>query len=75
MEPHLVVLCEANQDDAYLCLELAQAYDRQGKTKEATDQVGRFRQMKLGDKRSQMWRYLRGLGLGKYVDDMPSAAQ
>jgi hypothetical protein len=72
MEPHLMVLVEQNRDDAYLCLDLAQAYDRQGKTKEAVEQIDRFREMKLGDKRTQMWRYLRGLGLGKYIDEPPS---
>lgn len=71
IETHLRYLLETNPDEPYLRLDLAQALDRQGKTEDARAQIEVFRGLRLGDDRKNAWRYLRGLELGKYVDEAP----
>jgi tetratricopeptide (TPR) repeat protein len=74
IESHLQYILERNPNEPYMRLDLASALDRQGKTKEAKDQVERFRQLRLRDDQRKAWRYLRGLGLGKYIDEVPGPA-
>ena len=68
IQSHAQYILEQKPDEPFMRLDLAQAFDRQGKTEEAKEQVERFRQLRLGDEQRRAWRYLRGLGLGKYVD-------
>ena len=75
IESHVQYILESNPDDPYLRLDLAQAFDRQDKTKEAKEEIERFRKLRLGDNRRKAWQYLRGLGLGKYVDEIPVQQQ
>lgn len=75
IESHLQYILESNPDEPYLRLDLAQAFDRQGKTKEAKEEIERFRKLRLGDNRRKVWQYLRGLGLGKYVDEISAQQQ
>ncbi|MEX0677027.1 MAG: fused MFS/spermidine synthase [Pirellulales bacterium] len=74
IEAHLQYILKGKPDEPYLRLDLAQAFDRQGKAKEAKDQIELFRRLPLGDQRRKAWRYLRTLGLGKYVDEVPAEA-
>jgi spermidine synthase len=75
IESHLQHILETRPDEPYLRLDLAQAFDRQGKTKEAQEQIERFRRLRLGEDRRKVWKYLRGLELGKYVDEAPAGEQ
>ncbi|MGD9724423.1 MAG: fused MFS/spermidine synthase [Pirellulales bacterium] len=71
---HLIYVLNRNADDPYLRLDLANALDRQGKVDEARQQIELFRQLKLRGDQRNVWRYLRGLGLGKYIDELPPPA-
>jgi spermidine synthase len=63
-EPHLRWLAEAEPDDPYLRLDLAQALDRQGKRDEAGAEVARA--LPELEDRSAIWRQLERRGLGRY---------
>ncbi len=65
---HLERLVESAPDDPYLRLELARNFDLQGKSSEASHEVDEFRRRWNGENREGVWRYLRSLELGKYVD-------
>jgi spermidine synthase len=67
-EPHLRWLAEAEPDDPYLRLDLAQALDRQGKSDEARGEVARVRAMPELEDRAAVWRHLERRGLGRYGD-------
>jgi spermidine synthase len=67
-ERHLVRLLDETPNDPHLRLDLARAFDRQGKTDEARAQVEEFRARWDGTNGTAVWRYLRNLELGKYVD-------
>jgi hypothetical protein len=65
---------EQSPDEPFMRLDLASALDHQGKTKEAKEQIEQFRRLRLRDDQRKAWRYLRGLGLGKYIDQIPTPA-
>jgi predicted Zn-dependent protease len=67
-EPHLLKLLVATPNDPFLRLDLARSLDRQGKVEEARAQVDEFRTRWDGANGPAVWRYLRTLGLGKYID-------
>lgn len=71
LEPHLQVLLQGTPDDPYLRLDLMRALDRQGKTAAARAQLDEFRTRWDGKDGQAVWRYLRSLGLGPYVDAAP----
>lgn len=70
-ENHLLHLVNGAPSDAFLRLELARALHRQGKTEDARKQVDEFRARWDGTNGPAVWRYLRTLGLGVYVDTLP----
>jgi len=70
-EKHLWKLMRDAPNDAFLRLELARALHRQGKTEDARFQVDEFRKRWDGTNGPAVWRYLRSLGLGVYIDDAP----
>jgi tetratricopeptide (TPR) repeat protein len=65
---HLLKLLELAPNDPYLRLDLARAFDRQGDAESARAQVDEFRDRWDGTNGPAVWRYLRNVGLGKYVD-------
>ncbi|REK09460.1 MAG: hypothetical protein DWQ37_18675 [Planctomycetota bacterium] len=73
LEAHLQYLLDRNPDEPYRRLDLAQAFDRQGKLDQAREQIEQFRNLQLGNERRKAWQYLRGLQLGKYVDEYPDS--
>jgi predicted membrane-bound spermidine synthase len=68
VEPHLLVLLDTAPNDPYLRLDLARALDRQGKFDAARAQIDEFRARWDGTNGPAVWRYLRTLGLGTYID-------
>jgi tetratricopeptide (TPR) repeat protein len=68
LEPHLLELLRDAPNDPYLRLDLARAYARQSKTDDARAQLDEFRARWDGTNQQAVWRYLRSLGLGPFVD-------
>ncbi len=68
VERHLLELLDDAPNDPYLRLDLARALDRQGNESAAREQLDEFRARWDGTNGPAVWRYLRSLGLGKYID-------
>ena len=73
-QPHLETLLESTPDDPYLRLDLAHTLDQQQKPDEARQQLAEFREWWDGTDSESVWRYLRRLGLGRYIDRPPPAS-
>jgi Flp pilus assembly protein TadD len=69
VEQHLLELLSEAPNDPFLRLDLARSLDRQGNVEQARAQVDEFRARWDGTNGPAVWRYLRTLGLGKYVDE------
>jgi spermidine synthase len=74
-QAHLERLVASAPDDPFLRLELAHNFDQQGKSSEASHEVDEFRRRWNGENRQGVWRYLRSLELGKYVDQSATDAK